>query len=75
MGLSMTQITAPLHHHQAKQAPHDVPVDLDELSSGTAGANVVAGAKNYFDALSFHLYLYTTSSPRAAQFRLRRLIS
>src|SRR5215203_5560766 len=44
IGLSGTQVAAPLRDHQAEQPPRDVAVDLDELVGGVAGTKVVAPA-------------------------------
>ena len=44
IGLSGTQVAAPLLDHQAEQPPSHVPVDLAELRGGVAGAKVVAPA-------------------------------
>src|SRR6516164_203309 len=41
IGLSSTQVAAPLFDHQAEQPPHHIPVDLGELIGGVAGAKVV----------------------------------
>ena len=44
IGLSRTQITAPLLKQKPFKPPHDVPIDLDELDSGVAGTKIIAPA-------------------------------